>query len=458
MSSTSIRGRLLRTLAASLLLLWLCVVSAVALVVLHETDEIFDSGLQETAQRLLSLAMRDAGSLVARTGRAVPEIMEHDEYLVYQVFDAQRNLLLRSHRAPGTLMPVEPVRGLRHIGGQHLFVEGSQDGRFFIVVAEPEGHRSETAESVLLYLLVPLLALVPLAALAVSWSVRHAQRPIEALEREIAARGQGNFDALDDTAPPIELRGIAGSVNLLLRRLQAALEAERHFSANCAHELRTPLAAAMAQLQVVGRGVTDDEQRRRLASASAMLARLNAVTERILHLARLEAGIAFGAESVDLVMLAGMMLRDCGLPARREVVFEHPDAPVEVIGDPDAIGIAIQNLLANAERHSPPGTPVRVCVLPDAILYVENDADRVPEHLMAQLGQRFVRAARERSGSGLGLAIVATIARQSGGRLNLESPVDRSDRGFRATLALRPSESLAARSEGRASVKASARP
>lgn len=434
---TSLRRRLAARIDALLLALWVAVIASVAVVVHHETEEIFDSSLQETSQRLLSLVMADPH---LREGTDVPEIREiaaHDEYLVYQVFGRDGRMLLRSHQAPVEPFAVPLVRGFHRVDGRPMHVETTSDSSLIIAVAEPSTHRGETLRSVLGYLILPLGALLPLAWLAVGWTIRVAQRPIDAFATEIASRGEGNLDPMPTEALPDELRGIGASTNLLLERLALALEAERSFSANCAHELRTPLAAAMAQLKVAEGGIADEASRQRVARAHALLGRLQQTTERLLQLARAESGIGFSVRRIDLRVLVDMVLRDLPTEGRGRVIYDRPEQPVEASGDIDALGIALQNLVTNADRYAPPGTAIAVSLSTDATIVVSNDCEAVPPELLSRLRERFVRGRAGHDGSGLGLCMVDTIARQSGGSLTLESPFRPDGRGFRATLRLR---------------------
>ena len=171
MKSYSIVHRLLTSTLLLLLVLWTAVVISVAWVIKHETDEIFDSSLQETAQRLLPLAVMqltesdDDNKHALELDEDALEPAQHDEYLVYQVFHASGRLLLRSHAAPTTPLATDLKQGFQRTAKHLIYIEKTRNGEYFLALAEKASHRRDTFLSILKYLLMPLLALLPLSAL-----------------------------------------------------------------------------------------------------------------------------------------------------------------------------------------------------------------------------------------------------------------------------------------------------
>jgi len=197
------------------------------------------------------------------------------------------------------------------------------------------------------------------------------------------------------------------------------------------------LAAAMAQLKVLENELNDVPGSKRVGRARETLDRLHKTTVKLLQLARAESGVALSAKRFDLTALVEMLCRD--LPHEDKVRFTftlHDDSPLWVLGDIDALAIAVQNLLENALRYASPVSRIEIVVTRQATLVVHNDCQAVPPEQLAQLGQRFVRASPYGNGFGLGLSITQTIVRQSGGTLTLESPCYADQRGFQATLQL----------------------
>jgi two-component system OmpR family sensor kinase len=234
----------------------------------------------------------------------------------------------------------------------------------------------------------------------------------------------------------VELQPIAEALNQLLARLDKAFTAERSFAANAAHELRTPLAGALAQIQRLRQTSTDPESARRASEAEATLKRLTRLSERLMQLARAEGARLLVDVPRDLRPVLRLVAGDFdqGADAGR-VELSLPGAAVPSDVDPDAVAIIARNLIENALRHGKAG-PIDVVLNLDGTLCVANDGPPVPPADLAALSGRFVRGKDAGVGSGLGLAIVHTIAERIGTPLRLTSPLAGRDTGFSACIRL----------------------
>ena len=413
--------------------LWLVAVGAAALNLRHELDEVFDGALQETAERLLPLVSAHLALLDGAPDLPALGAAGEEEYLFYQVLDAGGRVLLRSHEAPAQPFVTPPRAGFATAGGYRVFTLIAEG--LTLQVADPLDHRAEALGDGLFWLLLPLLALLPLAGLALWWTLRRATQPILALQAELHARHGGNLAPLPDAGLPEELAPVARDVNLLLARLERALEGERAFAANSAHELRTPIAAALAQAQLLARQLGPTPEAPRAQDLVATLRRLARLVEKLLQLARAESGAALAREPFEaravLALLVEEQRRRPEAAGRLELAPGAGDCWLE--GDLDAWGIAVQNLLDNALLHG--RGQVRVRLDDDGTLSVANGGPALPAADLPRLTRRFERGAAAGPGSGLGLAIVEAIARQSGGRLELRSPARGAAEGFEAVLA-----------------------
>lgn len=438
----SIRRHLLANLTAIIGACWIVGATVSALMIRHEVDEVFDSALQETAQRILPLAVddlsqrRDREREDVRLGRATPE--DHEEYIIYQVRDASGRVLLRSHDAPERPFTAPMTRGHFDDGRQRYFTEWSADGSLAIQVTEFPHERAEAIRALWLGLLIPLLVVLPLAAVAVRAIVNRTIEPVRQLQQELGARDGANLGSLDGEGLPDELAPVVSDVNRLLSRLSMALESERAFASNSAHELRNPIAAAQAQAGLLADCAEGDEQRQRAEGLKSTLATLSRRIETLLQLARTESGIALARESMSLRDLVELVMDDWLRKPQgmQRIRFDNRATdPIFVLANADALGIAIQNLIANAIKHSPAGTPVTVRLGPGAVLSFINNGSVAVAHDVERLKQRFARGSSgAQDGSGLGLYIADTIARQSGARLDLYSPARGANSGFEAVL------------------------
>lgn len=437
----SLAQRLTSTLILGLAALWVVAAGASMLVARHELNEAFDSALQETAQRLLPLAVDDLRESDAGEGREIEhvEVAEHDEYLVYQLRDAGGRILLRSHDAPAEPFPMVLRQGFAEAGGWRSYTEAGAGGRLLLQVAEPLEHRNEALAEILLWLTAPLGLLVPLAGLIVVTVVRRSLAPMAVVREAIRERGSSDLNPIPESGLPVELAPIVDDVNRLMGRLSRALESERSFAANSAHELRTPVAAALAQLSRLSVELRGTPAADRVDRIEAVLRGLGRTVEKLLQLSRAEAGIALRRDPVNLVQIAELLVEEfqrSAVHGDRIRLRVETEADLMARGDTDALGIALRNLIENAVVHGAAGAPVEVIVATDGAIHVISDGPVVPPDRLGVLTGRFERGAARGAGSGLGLAIADTIARQAGGSLRLLSPAAGRTSGFEAVLRL----------------------
>ncbi|WP_112323643.1 sensor histidine kinase [Oceanibium sediminis] len=434
----SLQSRLALSVGLVLAVLWLLAATITAVILRGEMDEVFDSALRETAERILPLAVSD---IVGRedpglTQRLAP-IRAHDEYFTYIVRDAEGRILLQSHAADPAIFPPWDGPGFRRTPQHRLYSDAVLQGTIRITVAEPLAHRTAVAREIQLGLGLPLLFVLPGALAAIVWAVRFSLAPLRRFRTRLDSRGVRDLSRVPADDLPTEIAPLAETLNSLLTRLRDAFEAERSFAANAAHELRTPLAGAIAQAQRLRAETRDPATEARAAEIEATLKRLTRLSERLMQLARAEGGRLRLDQRADLRAVARVMADDIArtLPARR-IVLSLPYAPVMSDLDPDAFGILLRNLVENALRHGAQETSVDVTLSSNGTLIVANDGPLLPPEALDRLATRFERANAGADGSGLGLAIVAAIAERIGTELVLKSPRPGATTGFEASLTL----------------------
>ncbi|MCL6707930.1 sensor histidine kinase [Pseudomonas sp. R2.Fl] len=433
MRPKSITLRLILWLGGVLAAFWLVAASLGVFVMREEFDEIFDSALQQAAERLAPLVLADLAD--PSTPPAEPPGRAAEDELTYQVRDGGGRVLMRSHDLGDE--PIDaPLRQGFAEDANYRYYTVAVDG-IFVQVADSLAHRREATEEGATTLLLPIVLLLPAGLLIVWRVVRRAMAPVEAVRAEISTKDGGNLDPVETAGLPAELQPIGASVNLLLSRLRAALDAEREFTANSAHELRTPLAGALAQVQLLRRELADRPEEARAAQIERSLARLASLTEKLLQLSRAEAGIGASPQEVDLMPVLDMVVGDFVRAGARggAIRYERPDSlALRRFVDPDAFAIVMRNLIENALVHGDGQGPVDIAVDENGTIGVSNGGPVLPAETLAAIRKRFSRATTTSPGSGLGLAIVERLLARMNGRLVLTSPALGRPAGFEARV------------------------
>lgn len=425
----SLRMRLLMFLLAAIVLAGAVQAALAYRSALDEADALFDYHMQQTALALRSGLPVDAQGL----GPGLDPQDENHEFIV-QVWTNEGLRIFES--AVGAALPQIAVLGFTNVqarGGTYR-VFSMQTRSQVIQVAQNMAARQGMARSLALRTLAPLAFMAPLLVLAVWWGVSRSLAPVERVRRQLAQRQADDLSPVSDAQLPDEVQPLVSELNLLFERVQRAFEAQQHFVADAAHELRSPLAALHLQLQVLQRAGQDDAARAAAAERlSAGIDRATRLVEQLLALARQEAA-APPAEPVDLRAVAQLALADVAPAAQARgtdaglLDSDATTGPVTVRGSAEALRMLVRNLLDNAIKYTPPGgqvdVQVRALVEEQAVLLtVEDSGPGIdPAHRDRAL-QRFVRVGSDSSaattGSGLGLAIVQAIAQRHGAVVEL---------------------------------------
>jgi len=414
----SLRGRLL------LFLFSLAAIASVAIAfvsyrsVLQDTDEIFDYQLQQMA-----LSLRDQGAVPDdhRAALADPSL----DYVV-QVWTIDGSVTYSSH--PNRRLPPAVAIGFSNaeIDGRPWRIYSTMARDRVIRVAQPLAVRKTLAAATARRSVVPVLAAAPIVALAMWWLVSLSLAPLGSLVASVKAREAEALNELDAAGLPSEITPLVNALNGLLARLGAALQAQRAFVADAAHELRSPLTALKLQLDLVRLAPDDSAREEALRELAAGMDRVHHLLEQLLALARAEPG---GAEAKfgegDLAEVARQAAADTvPLASARGTDLELDAAqPVAVRGDLAALRILARNLIDNAVRYAGAAGRVRAAVLVDAgqaLLRIDDSGPGIPPDERGRVFDRFYRRdSGDTTGSGLGLAIVRAIADRHGARIDL---------------------------------------
>lgn len=438
----SIRARLMVWLLVLFTVLWLLVTLATYLTSQHEVEELFDAQLAQAAGALSAIGLLEVEPAALPEHQLAEEVYGHryEKKIAFQVWDGNA-LVLRSAAAPDTPMAFYTGYSDQTLGGAkwRVFYLHTEDGHR-VFVGERHDVRDELIQEITVRALFPLTLALPALALMIWFGLGRGLAPLRRIAHAVAARSPRNLDPVTlRTAPPAEVRPLVSALNDLLARLGAAFERERHFTADAAHELRTPLASLKTQAQVALRATDDAQRRHALEHIAQGVDRTSHLVQQLLTLARLDPEASTHPfERVDLRTLAAEVLAEAAGAAHAKgielALEEGPPAPLE--GHAAALGILLGNLVDNAVKYAPPGTTVEVALAagPEgAQLTVSDQGPGIPPAEREQVLARFYRGRDAPGyGAGLGLSIVQRIAQLHRARLDLEDGPD--GRGLRVRV------------------------
>lgn len=423
----SLRRRLLGLLLGGVSAAWLATMVFSYVDAHHEVDELFDAQLSQAAQTLLALASHEGGEGVEDLGVAAHK---YQRQLRFQIWRSDGNLLIRSNNAPET--PLTTAGGFSETHGDdghwRHFSQWNDSRSLQVQVSENHHIRDELIGHIAWRLLFPALFGLPLIGFWVWLATRQGLSSLNGVAHQIASRDPQQLQAIHPVAAPEEIRPLIEALNGLFQRVEQTLEAERRFTADAAHELRTPLAALQAQLQVAQRARDSEEHDRSLQQLQSGLTRAAHLVDQMLLLARLdpESGLP-DPQPVDLAALTESVCADLGPQIlARNIDFDFDSVShATLTGQGEWLRVLIRNLVDNAVRYTPEGGQVSVRIRRDAdklTLSVSDSGPGIPPEARATVLQRFHRLNQaEQPGSGLGLAIVARIAELHGAQLYLDS-------------------------------------
>lgn len=435
----SLRQRLLAALLGAIALVWLATAVYSYFDARDEINELLDAHLAQSASLIVA---QTAHELEEIDTEHAPQLHKRGRGVVFQIWERGVTLRLRSANAPRERLAARD-EGFSDVTvdgrGWRVFSGWDAKRRYLIQVAERDSARREIAQGIATNLLAPLLLALPVLGLFVWFSIARALRPLRALGQQVEERRPENLGALAVDDAPAEVAPLVHSLNALFERVGRLIESERRFTADAAHELRTPLAALKTQAQVARGAADDGERRRALDNVIAGCDRATRLVEQLLTLARLEPGLTRRrAEPCDLRALAQQTIAELAPAAlSRKVEIELAEGgAVRTEGYPDLLSVLLRNLVDNSIRYCPGGGTVRVEVAgagdTASISVTDNGPGIAPEE-RAKVGQRFYRIlGTEESGSGLGLSIVRRIAEIHRAAVTLEEGP--GGKGLRVTV------------------------
>jgi two-component system sensor histidine kinase QseC len=414
----SLQGRLLVLVLGLVTAAWLATAALTWIDVRHELDELLDSHLAQAAALLVVQQTREFED---DQRVDAPTLHRYAPKVAFQVFHEGR-LALRSAKAPAAPMLAGggAADGFRTIDiagtAWRVFSTRGSEGDVRVFVGEQVRSRNSILWAVLRSSLGPMLFALPVLALAAWWAVRQGVAPLRRLGGTLARRTPDALQPIAVNGAPSEMVPMLDALNGLFTRIAELLESERRFTADAAHELRTPIASIRAQAQVALGATADSERSHALHATLQGCDRATRLVEQLLTLSRLESGAQHAPVAVDLAALARRVVAELAPSAlgKQQVVALDASAPCTVQGDATLLSVMIRNLVDNAIRYSPPGATVNIAVSNEqgAVRLAVDDSGPGMSHAdMARIGERFFRVVGSgQDGSGLGWSIARRIA------------------------------------------------
>src|SRR5215469_11916558 len=400
----------------------------------READQLFDAALDHTAHAVLAVVRNEASELTATSegvGFELAVIDKSDQNdIVYQVRGPNGVMVYRSHGAP--LKPLAGAHdrgfGVAHIEGREfrVFSLATELDAATIHVAQPMARRIGLMHASVARLLVPGAALMVTLVLVVAWTVRKVTRPLVRYAAALDDLVVETATSVDGTELPMELQSVSRAIDRLLAKVHESLVHERTLTADAAHELRNPLAAMRLQAQIARRSKHRPETDRALAELHTATDRAARMVDSILALARLDArtGVSIGDGDVQIGHLVQMIVSEFMATAEfRGIRITSSIDDSIVLGDEDALAIALRNLLNNALGFARTNVAVDVTHDQDRVaVTVRDDGPGFSEESKRRAFHRFFRgleAGRASDGAGLGLALVLRVTQLHEGSVEI---------------------------------------
>lgn len=436
---TSIRVRLIAILLATTGAVWCCAVFWTYLSTQHQVERVLDARLTEAA-RMVSSLLTDhhievaAAAAAATAGDIPPEFAagrsNYNRQLSCQIWSLEGRLVSRSESAP-------VISLANHNDGFEETVINGERWRVYAVVNKSLGVRVLVGDSleirdglvddVVKGQLIPALAILPLLAALIWFSVDRGLAPLNRIASALSGRSADTLHAVEEAGAPREVRPLLVSLNALFGRVREAREREKTFVAYAAHELKTPLAGLKTQAQVALRSDDSGIRDTALRHISTSVDRTGRLVRQLIDMAAVDS--ADGSRPVEAIDVAAAIEEVCAhldtLRAARNVTIRMRagNAVKAAVLDRTLLDLAVKNILENAVLHAPSGSQIDVAVAETAGLIhidvIDAGPGMTPEEVKHLIG-RFNRGARGGEGTGLGLPIAEMAVQKLGGQLAFE--------------------------------------
>jgi two-component system sensor histidine kinase QseC len=430
----SIRLRLLIMIFMSILLLWGATFAVTWWRTSRDINQVYDAELKLVAELLAvateheleELDLDDYQVNLSESGITFP--------LLLQVWSNENVLVIQGPDTPEQPLTSSVTDGYSdstiNAEGWRVYTLNIPEYNYRIHVARAHAISAVLVSSFVQDVMKPLLIVLPLSGM-LWFIIQQGFQPLRTVSRWIAERNYDYLNPVPTEHVPEEVDDLVNELNALLERLKVSIERNNRFTADVAHELRTPIAGMLVQLQSSISGRTDAEREKGIIQIEKGLNRLNHVVEQLLVLASIEPQkIRNNFELFDIGRVAEAVLSEIyPLALKKNIDMElQAEDRLTLEGNKQLMGIMLRNLVNNAMKFTPAGNgiSVRIAAVPNGIsLTVEDSGPGIPDDKKKWVFERLNRLPREtESGSGLGLSIVKEICGLHQGSIKLS---DRED-------------------------------
>jgi two-component system sensor histidine kinase QseC len=488
-NNLSIRRRLLISLISTIAILWLISAYFVYIAAYHEVEEIYDATLAQQSRILATLMVHEVEEdnearvelqkLVKELGQDIIKSSGSFKHFIdeFMADESDRDYLtmmprerISNHRYEAKLaFLIKGVNGRTYLRSNlpatfNTFTEGYNDqiidgkqwrmyglkepsGQFRVQIGELMSVRQETVSEIVFNSLWPIIISLPMIGLIIWIVVGSGLKPLRSIADKVKNRDPKSLESISTNAVPREVVPMVTSLNSLFYRVKRVLENERRFTADAAHELRTPVAALKTLAQAKSLADENNGHSKFLGQVIRGVDRVTHLLEQLLTLARMDSQ-SLENPHVDEVDLHGetinilASLGSAALAKDVELAYEGVERPVLLTGYTPGIQILLRNLIDNAIRYTPEKGEVCVELVEDDSgikLLVTDTGPGIPEEIQQGLYQRFRRGEETNTqGSGLGLSIVKRIVDLHHATIEMENRKDRSGLNIAVTFPKSP--------------------
>ena len=415
---TSIRTFLVLTVLATIILFNFIAAIQGYRSSMAEAERLFDDQMLETAKLIANLPIE-----------IQPQNSNHSSTIAFQLWRNNKMMLASANAPTIAIAELKPGFDFINFDGYRwrtlAYFDRSHD--VWVTLAERSDTRYLLAENVILESIFPLLIGIPIVGLLIWLIINQGLRPLIQLSAELREKKADDLTPVSNLGSRQELTQVTRSVNSLIERLRLTLEREKRFTADAAHELRTPISALKIQLHNIAQEVPAESEA--LAQLGTGVDRMQHLVEQLLFLYRATPEqFTQNIQQLDLYVLAEELL------AEQYYLFEAKQQTVELLGEhclvegnDFALNTLLKNLLSNANKYTPKGGQISISVkaTPQGVrLTVEDSGPGVPKELEERIFERFYRVGQasdeDISGCGLGLTIVKNIVELQGAKIRVE--------------------------------------